>query len=104
MHRHGGLQVVRVQRVVVHVRVPVGVELVAEQRRRLGGRVQVQVVVVVAHVHAGRQRVVVAGRILAVLLRAHGAVTWAVEGGDSGWRTVLLECYRNISLECHGNT
>lgn len=68
------------QRVMVHVRVPVRVELVAEQRRRLRGRVQVQVVVVVAHVDAGRQRVIVAGRILAVLLRAHGAVTWMVEG------------------------
>lgn len=84
VHRHSGLQVVRVQRVVVHVRVPVGVELVAEQRRRLRGRVQVQVVVVVAHVDASRQRVVVAGRILAVLLRAHGAVTWGVEGGVRG--------------------
>lgn len=65
-----------VQRVVVRVRVPVGVELVAEQCRRLRGSVQVQVVIVVANVNAGRKRVVVSRRILAVLLRAHGAVAW----------------------------
>lgn len=78
VHRHRRLQVVcmRVQRVVVRVRVPVGVELVAEQCRRLRGSVQVQVVVVVANVDAGRKRVVVSRRILAVLLRAHGAVAW----------------------------
>lgn len=78
VHRHCRLQVVRmrVQRVVVRVRVPVGVELVAEQCRRLRGSVQVQVVVVVANVDAGRKRVVVSRRILAVLLRAHGTVAW----------------------------
>lgn len=72
----GGLQVVCVQGVVVCVRVSVGVKFVAEQGCRLRGRVQVQVVVVVSHVDPGRERVVVSGRILAVLLRAHGAVTW----------------------------
>lgn len=78
VHRHRCLQVVRmrVQRVVVRVRVPVGVELVAEQCRRLRGSVQVQVVIVVANVNAGRKRVVVSRRILTVLLRAHGAVAW----------------------------
>lgn len=78
VHGDRSLQVVRVrvQRVVVCVRVPVGVKLVAEQRGRLGRRVQVEVVIVVADVDAGRERVVVPGRILAVLLRTHGAVAW----------------------------
>lgn len=53
VHGDRSLQVVRVQRVVVCVRVPVGVELVAEQRSRLGRRVQVQVVIVVTNIDAG---------------------------------------------------
>lgn len=73
------------QGVVVCVRVSVGVKFVAEQGCRLRGRVQVQVVVVVSHVDPGRQRVVVSGRILAVLLGTHGAVTWTQDTHTHGW-------------------
>lgn len=86
VHGDRGLQVVRVrvQRVVVRMRVPVGVKLVAEQRGRLRRRVQVEVVIVVTNVDTGRERVVVSGRILAVLLRTHGAVAWR-QKARRGW-------------------
>lgn len=73
------------QRVVVRMRVSVGVKFVTEQRRRLRGRVQIEVVVVVSDVDAGRQRVVVSGRVLTVLLWTHGAVAWTQKtGGITG--------------------
>lgn len=76
VHSNRRLQVVRVQRVVVRMRVPVGVKFVAEQRGCLRRRVQIEVVIVVTNVDAGRERVVVSGWILAVLLWTHGAVAW----------------------------
>lgn len=89
VHGDCGLQVVRVQRVVVRMRVPVGVKFVAEQRGCLRRRVQVQVVVVVPDVNTGRERVVVSRWILAVLLWTHGAVAWRRQGEDM-WLVGIL--------------
>lgn len=73
VHRHGRLQVVAVvwRRVVQAV----VVELVTQERGGLGRGVQLQVLVVVSHVHPGRQGVIGARRVFTVFLWAHGAVT-----------------------------
>lgn len=77
VHSDGSLEVMRVQvQGVVRVGVPIGVELVAEKSSCLWRCVQVEVFVVIAHINACRKRIVVAGWVLAVLLRAHGAVTY----------------------------
>lgn len=76
VHGDGSLEMMCVQvQGVVCVGVPIGVELVAEKSSCLWRRVQVKVLVVIAHIDARRERIVVAGRVLAVFLRAHGAVT-----------------------------
>lgn len=85
VHSDCGLQVVRVQWVVMRMRVPVGVKFVAEQRSCLRRRVQVQVVIVVPDVNTGRERVVVSRWILAVLLRTHGAVAWRRQEKTCDW-------------------
>ena len=73
VHGHGCLQVVAVmQRRVMQA---VVVELVTQQRGGLGWRVQLQILIVVPHVHPGRQGVTGARRVFAVFLWAHGAVT-----------------------------
>lgn len=69
------------QRVVVRMRVSVRVKFVTEQRRSLRRRVQIKVVIMVSDVDAGRERVVVSGRVLAVLLWTHGAVAWTQKTG-----------------------
>lgn len=72
VYRHGRLQVVAVvQRRVVQA---VLVELVAQEGGGLGRGVQFQVLVVVPHVHPGRQGVTGARRVFTVFLWAHGAV------------------------------
>lgn len=58
------------------MRVTIRVELVTEQSSRLRRCVQVQVVIVVTDINAGRQRIIVSGRIFAVLLWTHGTVAW----------------------------
>lgn len=81
VHGDGSLEMMRVQvQGVVCVRVPIRVELVAEKSSCLWRRVQVEVLIVVAHINARRERIIVAGRVLAVLLRAHGAVTMVTFG------------------------
>lgn len=85
VHGNCGLQVVRVQWVVVCMRVPVGVKFVAEQCGCLRRRVQIEVVVVVTNVDAGRERVVVSRWILAVLLWTHGAVAWKTKHTCHEW-------------------
>lgn len=73
VYGHGRLQVVAVvQRGVVQA---VVVELVTEEGGGLRRGVQLQVLVVVSHVHPGRQRVVGARGVFTVFLGAHGAVT-----------------------------
>lgn len=72
VHGHGRLQMVAVmQRGVMQA---VVVELVTQQRGGLGWRVQLQILIVVPHVHPGRQGVTGARRVFAVFLWAHGAV------------------------------
>lgn len=73
VHGHGRLQVVAVmQRRVMQA---VVVELVTQERGGLGWRVQLQILIVVSHVHPGRQGVTGARRVFAVFLWAHGTVT-----------------------------
>lgn len=76
VHGDGRLEMVCVQvKGVVCVGVPIRVELVAEKSGCLWRCIQVKVLIVIAHVNARGQRIVVARRVLAVFLRAHGAVT-----------------------------